>query len=288
MKRRTFLLSAGAAAMAQTQRPNIVFILSDDHRFDFIGAMGHPWLKGKTPNMDRMIRDGVHFRNAFVTTSLCSPSRASILTSQYIFRHGVLNNSTPLPASLPTFPALLQMSGYRTGFIGKWHMGGDDQRQPGFDHWFSFRGQGEYNDPQVNRNGERLKLSGYMADILTDEAVSFMRASRNQPFCLFLAHKNVHDPFLPAPRHRGQFRDLDIRIPQRIRISPPTGKRSPTGCCVNPTRGTAPRERSRCPADSSDCIAATARACLPSTRALARFAKRSNVSASPAGRCSST
>jgi arylsulfatase A-like enzyme len=135
MKRRTFLMGASAAAVAQTQRPNIVFILSDDHRFDFIGAMGHSWLKGKTPNMDRMIRDGVHFRNAFVTTSLCSPSRASILTSQYIFRHGVLNNSTPLPAGLPTFPALLQNHGYRTGYVGKWHMGGDDQRQPGFDHW---------------------------------------------------------------------------------------------------------------------------------------------------------
>ena len=94
MNRRTFLLGAGAAAMAQTQRPNIVFILSDDRRFGFIGAMGHPGLKGKTPNMDRMIRDGAHFRNAFVTTSRCSPSRASILTSQYCCRRAAITQGT--------------------------------------------------------------------------------------------------------------------------------------------------------------------------------------------------
>ena len=216
MNRRSFLLGAAAAAGLHAQTPkrrNIVFILTDDHRFDFIGAMGHPWLKGKTPNMDRMIRDGVHFRNAFVTTSLCSPSRASILTSQYIFRHGVLNNSTPLPERLPTFPGVLKQNGYRTAFIGKWHMGGDDRPQPGFDHWFSFSGQGEYTNPQVNRNGERVRLQGYMSDILTQEAVSFMRGSKDAPFCVYLSHKNVHDPFVPAPRHKNTFRDLDIAYP---------------------------------------------------------------------------
>jgi N-acetylglucosamine-6-sulfatase len=217
MNRRTFLQQgAGTAALAaQTRGPraNIVFVLSDDHRFDFIGAMGHPWLRGRTPSLDRMMRDGVHFRNAFVTTSLCSPSRASILTSQYIFRHGVVNNSTPLPAALATFPALLKERGYRTAFIGKWHMGGDDRRQPGFDHWLSFRGQGEYFDPEVNRNDTRVRLQGYMADILTDETVSFMRANKDTPFCVFLAHKNVHDPFEPAPRHRGLFRDREIPLP---------------------------------------------------------------------------
>ena len=215
MNRRRFVVGAAAAALRAQRQPrrNIVFILTDDHRFDFIGAMGHPWLKGTTPNMDRMIRDGVHFRNAFVTTSLCSPSRASILTSQYVFRHGVLNNSTPLPRAMPTFPALLKQNGYRTGFVGKWHMGGDDEPQPGFDHWLSFRGQGEYTNPQVNRNGQRVRLQGYMADVLTDEAVSFVRESKDRPFCLYLSHKNVHDPFLPAPRHKNTFRDLDIPYP---------------------------------------------------------------------------
>lgn len=219
MDRRAWL--GGAASLwaplrpAQAQRRglNVVFILSDDHRYDFIGALGHPWLRGKTPNLDRMVEQGVHFKNAFVTTSLCSPSRASILTSQYVFRHGVLNNSAPLPKGLATFPLLLQQAGYRTGFIGKWHMGGGDDIQPGFDHWFSFPGQGEYFNPSVNRNGERLRLNGYMADILTEEATAFIRSSQGRPFCLILSHKNVHDPFLPAPRHQGLFRDLEIPYP---------------------------------------------------------------------------
>lgn len=213
LTRRQFFPAATAAAQPVRQRRNIVFILSDDHRFDFFGAMGHPWLKDNTPSLDRMMRGGAHFRNAYVTTSLCSPSRASILTSQYIFRHGVVNNSTALPASLPTFPALLQKSGYRTAFIGKWHMGGDDQVHPGFDHWFSFRGQGEYENPTVNRNGRQSKLQGYMSDILTEEAIGFMRAAKDQPFCLFLSHKNVHHPFDPAPRHRHRFRNLAIPYP---------------------------------------------------------------------------
>jgi N-acetylglucosamine-6-sulfatase len=222
------LAGAGAAAVQNGQRRrNIVFILSDDHRFDFIGAIGHPWLAGRTPNMDRMIRDGAHFENAFVTTSLCSPSRASILTSQYIFRHGVLNNSTPLPPALPTFPSLLKAHGYRTAFIGKWHMGGDDQPQPGFDYWFSFSGQGEYNNPLVNRNGTRERLNGYMADILTQEATTFIRSEKDQPFCVILSHKNVHDPFVPAPRHANAFRNLDVPYPETYPNLPVNRKGKP-------------------------------------------------------------
>jgi N-acetylglucosamine-6-sulfatase len=229
MNRRGFLLGAAASCLRAQPRKhrNVVFILTDDHRFDFIGALGHPWLKGKTPNMDRMIRDGVHFRNAFATTSLCSPSRASILTSQYVFRHGVLNNSTPLPASLPTFPGLLKQNSYRTAFIGKWHMGGDDQPQPGFDHWLSFSGQGEYANPQVNRNGRRVRIEGYMADILTDEAVAFIRESKGKPFCVYLSHKNVHDPFVPAPRHRNVFRDQEIPYPATYPNLPPNREGKP-------------------------------------------------------------
>jgi N-acetylglucosamine-6-sulfatase len=217
MNRRNFLTTLGAAGLASAQaprRPNLVFILSDDHRYDFVGALGHPWLKGKTPNMDRMIQQGVHFKNAFVTTSLCSPSRASILTSQYIFRHGVLNNSTSLPTQHPTFPKILRENGYRTGFIGKWHMGQDDDPKPGFDHWFSFLGQGDYFNPKINRNGKRVQMDGYMADILTDEAETFLRQKSSQPFCLYLSHKNVHHDFSPAPRHKGVFRDYEIPYPE--------------------------------------------------------------------------
>ncbi len=216
MTRRTFSgLLGSAAGFAQRRPPNIVYILSDDHRFDFFGAMGQPWLKGKTPNMDRMAERGIHFRNSFVTTSLCSPSRATILTGQMLFRHGVVNNSTDLPDSLPTFPRLLQQAGYRTGFLGKWHMGDQNPNpRPGFDHWVSFRGQGAYFDPPVNVNGREEKRKGYMSDILTEEAAGFLKASKEKPFCLYLSHKNVHHPFTPPPRHAGAFRNLEIPYPE--------------------------------------------------------------------------
>ena len=167
MRRREFLQAAAAAVTSapavQTQpgRRNIVFILVDDHRYDFIGAMGHPWLKGHTPNIDRLLNGGVHFKNAFVTSSLCSPSRASLLTGRYMHSHRVTDNFSMLDSALPTFPGVLQRNGYRTAFIGKWHMGGaSDEPQPGFHQWVSFRGQGEYQDPELNRNGAREKQKG--------------------------------------------------------------------------------------------------------------------------------
>jgi N-acetylglucosamine-6-sulfatase len=218
MDRRAFLQSAAAAAapalQAQTQRRNIVFILCDDHRFDMIGSLGHPWLKGMTPNMDRMVTGGVNFKNAFVTSSLCSPSRASILTGQYMHAHGVVDNFTPLNEKIPTFPRLLQQQGYRTAFIGKWHMGGSsDERRPGFDHWVSFLGQGEYRNPTINRNGDRKRTGGYMGDILTSEATGFIRDNASRPFCLYLSHKAVHYPFQPPERHAHLFSHLHPPIP---------------------------------------------------------------------------
>ena len=123
---------------------NVIFILSDDHRYDFMGFTGRvPFLE--TPHMDRMAREGVHFRNAFVTTSLSSPSRASILTGMFSHQHTVVDNSAPVPDGLIFFPQYLQKAGYQTAFFGKWHMGHDtDEPRPGFDHWESFRGQGVY------------------------------------------------------------------------------------------------------------------------------------------------
>src|SRR5215475_9383714 len=128
-------------------RPNIVFILIDDLRWDELGIAGHPFLK--TPNIDRIGKEGALFRNAFMTTPLCSPSRASFLTGQYAHQHGIIDNVDRSAAShqLVTFPALLHRSGYETAFIGKWHMGNDDAPRPGFDRWVSFKGQGTYLNP---------------------------------------------------------------------------------------------------------------------------------------------
>ena len=135
---------------------NVIFILSDDHRFDFMGFTGKvPWLQ--TPNLDRLASEGAYFPNTYVTTSLCSPSRASILTGLFSHSHTVVDNAAPDPGNLTFFPEYLQEAGYQTGYFGKWHMGNhSDEPQPGFSHWESFRGQGVYYGPTLNINGERV------------------------------------------------------------------------------------------------------------------------------------
>ncbi|HUF26083.1 MAG TPA: sulfatase [Gemmatimonadaceae bacterium] len=202
---------------------NVVVILSDDHRFDFMGFMpGAPdWLD--TPAMDRMAAGGAHVRNAFVTTSLCSPSRASILTGQYAHRHGVVDNTSPIPPGTVFFPQHLQRAGYRTAYVGKWHMGedaGSDQPRPGFDHWVSFRGQGVYVDPLLNVNGDQVRRQGYTTDLLTDYALDWLRQLRpapgaqgSRPFFLMLSHKAVHAEFVPAERHEGRHANEPIPYP---------------------------------------------------------------------------
>jgi N-acetylglucosamine-6-sulfatase len=142
-------------------RPNVLVVLLDDLRWDAPGYAGNPHVT--TPNIDRLAREGVNFRNAFATTSLCSPSRASLLTGVYAHRHGVTNNFTELPAGLETFPKVLQRAGYTTAYVGKWHMGeGNDAPRPGFDYFVTHKGQGKYFDTEFNFNGERREtVPGY-------------------------------------------------------------------------------------------------------------------------------
>ncbi len=188
---------------------NIVFILADDHRFDALGFLGHPFLQ--TPNLDMLARNGAHLKNAFVTTSLCSPSRASILTGLYAHKHRVVDNNNPVRADLVFFPQYLQQAGYETAFFGKWHMGGDsDERQRGFDHWVSFKGQGSYLPGKnvINVNGKRVPQKGYITDELTDYAIDWLNArTSTKPFMLYLSHKAVHAEFIPADRHKGRYKD---------------------------------------------------------------------------------
>lgn len=205
------------AAQKGKKPMNIIFILSDDHRYDFMGFMKTvPGLE--TPGMDRMAKEGAHLKNAFVTTSLCSPSRASILTGQYAHTHTVVDNSAPLPADLTFFPEYLQKKGYKTAFMGKWHMGNTgDMPQPGFDEWVSFEGQGQYYGNTLNINGKREKSGSdiYITDDLTARAISWMNSVKDKPFCMYLSHKGVHAEFMPAKRHEGKYKDLQI-------ISPPS------------------------------------------------------------------
>ncbi len=221
LSRRQFIGSAAAAIPAFTlacnkkaaRKRNIIFILSDDHRYDFMGFMNTPQFL-ETPHMDMMAEKGAHIRNAFVTTSLCSPSRASILTGLYSHKHGVVDNQAPVPEGLHFFPQMLQQNGYETAFIGKWHMGHEhDDPRPGFDKWISFKGQGDYYDPVLNIDGERKRVKGYNPDILTHYAVDWLKIKRQKPFFLYLSHKAVHGMFKPAKRHLGKYENVKIDYP---------------------------------------------------------------------------
>ncbi|MEM8896739.1 MAG: sulfatase [Bacteroidota bacterium] len=193
---------------------NIIFILIDDQRYDFLSFLDHPWIE--TPNIDKLAANSIYMDKAYVTTSLCSPSRASILTGQYTHMHKVLDNDTPIPEDMTTFPQVLQKGGYTTAFIGKWHMGGsDDTAREGFDHWVSFKGQGPYENPDLNINGQVSTINGYTPDILTDQAISFManRENVSTPFFMYLSHKSIHEDFTPAPRHEGVYKEVSIPEP---------------------------------------------------------------------------
>jgi N-acetylglucosamine-6-sulfatase len=233
------LVCTGQSDGQQQRPPNIVFILIDDLRWDDLGIAGHPFVK--TPNIDRLGREGAFFRNAFITAPLCSPSRASFLTGQYPHTHGITDNVNRSAAShkLITFPLLLQQSAYTTAFIGKWHMGNDDSKRPGFDRWVSFKGQGSYLDPEINEDGKELKANGYITDLLGGYAVEFIKRRHDKPFLVYLAHKAIHpevmqhddgsvnlaeaERFIPAERHRSLF--TGEKIPRRASaMRPPTGK----------------------------------------------------------------
>lgn len=202
---------------------NIVLVLSDDHRYDALGFLGHPFLE--TPSLDSLAREGVHFSNAFVTTALCSPSRATILTGLYPHRHRVVDNNHPVPPGTVFFPQYLRRAGYETAFVGKWHMGheGDDP-QPGFDHWVSFRGQGSYRPTAdgLNVDGRRVPQKGYITDELTGYALDWLAGrSGERPFFLYLSHKAAHADFVPADRHAGRYRDRPFVAPETMALPGP-------------------------------------------------------------------
>ncbi len=221
--RRDFLVSTGTAlgAAAATaacstvrrdKRPNVVFVLADDQRWDCLGCAGHPFLK--TPNLDRLAHEGVRFANAFSTTSLCSPARASYLSGLYAHRHGVMNNSTDYPADLPSYPRQLQAAGYETAYIGKFHMGEQfDDPRPGFDFWASHKGQGAYYDTEFNINGKRQTMNGYYSHRVTELAIDWLKKPKRKPFMLTVGHKAPHMLCTPEPKYEHTFDQMPLQRP---------------------------------------------------------------------------
>jgi arylsulfatase A-like enzyme len=209
----TTLLAACALTIAAAERPNVVVIITDDQRWDALSCGGNPHLK--TPRMDQIAAEGLYFKNAFCTTSLCSPCRASILSGLYAHSHGVVNNFTEYPTQLASFPRQLQKSGYKTAYLGKWHMGEEnDGKRPGFDYFVTHKGQGKYFDTEFNFDGnDRRVVPGYYTTVVTDMALDWLKQQTDQPFCLMLGHKAPHSFYIPEPKYANAFDHVDIQYP---------------------------------------------------------------------------
>ena len=196
------------------RRPNILFILLDDLRADALGYAGHPYVK--TPQIDRIANEGVNFKNAFCTTSLCSPSRASLLSGVYAHKHGVTNNFTEFPAARNSFPKVLQKAGYATAYVGKYHMGeGNDEPRQGFDYFVTHKGQGKYFGTEFNLNGERREVRpGYYTTAVTDIALDWLqRDHAGKPWMMILGHKAPHSFYTPEPKYENAFADVEVSYP---------------------------------------------------------------------------
>lgn len=214
------LLAAGIAASAvfpgstDAAQPNILFIFSDDHAPQAIGAYGSKI--NETPNLDRIASEGAVFRNSFCANSICGPSRACILTGKHSHKNGFLRNGNRFDGQQTTFPRLLQNVGYQTALIGKWHLGSDPV---GFDHWEVLPGQGNYYNPDlIQMDGTRKRYDGYCTDIITDNALSWLQEKRDpaKPFILMCQHKAPHRNWSPPPRHFDLYKNVDVPEPETL------------------------------------------------------------------------
>jgi arylsulfatase A-like enzyme len=204
------LVPCGIGDAADT-RPNFIFVIADDHRWDAMGVVQReqgdrgrfPWFE--TPSLDRLAAEGVRFRNAFITHSICSPGRAGFLTGQYTHVNGIMDNSTRFPTHAVTHATLLRDAGYRTAYFGKWHMGEQRGKRPGFDHSASFIGQGKYQDCPFEINGAMTPTEGWVDDVTTDLALDWLEHNHEKPFSMVIGFKSPHN------RRGGE------NLPERLR-----------------------------------------------------------------------
>jgi arylsulfatase A-like enzyme len=221
------------AVAVAAERPNIVFIYTDDQRWDALGVVQReqgerarfPWFQ--TPHLDRLAAEGIRFRNAFVVNSLCAPSRSVYLTGRYSHVNGVANNHTPFPAENvdATWSSLLKQAGYATGYVGKFHHGQQTGKRPGFDYSASFIGQGRYTDCPFEINGTTTPTTGWVDDVSTGFAIDFIRDNRDKPFAVVVGFKAAHGPFEPPPRLIDKYAGQEARpVPNMDSPAPYVGK----------------------------------------------------------------
>ena len=200
----------GAKAGDKASGPNIVYIMSDDHASHAIGAYGSKI--NKTPNIDRLAKEGMKLNNCFCTNSICGPSRAVMLTGKYSHKNGFYNNGNRFDGAQPTVAKMLQAAGYQTAMVGKWHLSTDPT---GFDYWNILPGQGAYHNPTMIEMGQKSKHTGYVTDIITDISMDWLKKrDKTKPFFLAYHHKAPHRNWQPDDKHAKMYEDEDIPLPE--------------------------------------------------------------------------
>ncbi|MGE4550610.1 MAG: sulfatase-like hydrolase/transferase [Opitutales bacterium] len=204
----------GSADAAKAKRPNVLFLFADDHAYQAISAYGSN--RNRTPNLDRIANEGMIFHRAFVTNSICAPSRAVILTGKHSHLNGQLTNGMRFDGAQQTFPKLLQKGGYQTAMIGKWHLKSDPT---GFDFWQVLQGQGPYYNPAMNTANGVKKITGYTTDVITDVTLEWLKNGRDKdkPFFCMSQHKAPHRNWQPGPKYLTKYDGIEITEPDTLR-----------------------------------------------------------------------
>lgn len=205
-----FILIAGTT-LAQTKKPNVIVIMADDHAYQTISAYGSKLIQ--TPNIDRIAKEGMLMKEAAVTNSVCSPSRAVILTGKYSHMNGMKDNGTYFNGAQRTLPKIYKEQGYHTAIVGKWHL---FSTPTGFDYWNILPDQGNYYNPKFTKNGKDTVYTGYVTDVITDMALSWIDQNKDQPFFLMLHHKAPHRNVMPPLKYLDRFNDKTFPLPENF------------------------------------------------------------------------
>ena len=209
------LASCAGQQKEESKRPNIIFMMTDDHTTQAMSCYGGNLLQ--TPNMDRIANEGIRMDNCYAVNALSGPSRACVLTGKFSHENGFTDNASTFNGDQQTFPKLLQQAGYQTAMIGKWHLISEPQ---GFDHWSILSGQheqGDYYDPDFWEDGKHIVEKGYATDIITDKAIKFLEGrDKSKPFCMMYHQKAPHRNWMPAPRHLGIFNNTTFPEPASL------------------------------------------------------------------------